>query len=114
MESQQESLIQRAKDDKTVTGTFNVSSPDALDFDYSISGSGSPKPAAVFNDGVNTFIKFNSSVKTMPPLFVRARGKKQVELVNYRIKDNYYIVDRVIDMAEIRISDREKITIKHR
>lgn len=114
VESQQESLIQRAKDDKTVTGTFNVSSPDALDFDYSISGSGSPKPAAVFNDGENTFIKFNSSVKTMPPLFVRARGKKQVELVNYRIKDNYYIVDRVIDMAEIRISDREKVTIKHR
>lgn len=113
VEAQQESIIKKARDEKVVTGTLNVVSPAALDFDYNITGSGT-KPAMVFNDGVNTYIKFDGQAKGLPPLFVRAKDKKQVELVNYKVKDNYYIVDRLIDMAELRYKDNEKVIIKHR
>jgi len=114
IETQQEAASIKALDERVVTGTLNVLSPEMLDFDYQISGSGE-KPVMAFNDGEKTYIKFSGrAIKGMPPLFVRSRNKKEVELVNYRVKDNYYIVDKVIDMAEIRFSDKEKTIIKHK
>ncbi|WP_407396734.1 TrbG/VirB9 family P-type conjugative transfer protein [Anaerovibrio sp.] len=115
VETQQEAAVAQAKNDMVVTGTMSVYSPESLDFDYQIIGGSEQKPVMAFTDGEKTYIKFaGRAIKGMPPLFVRSGGKKEVELVNYRVKDNYYIVDKVIDMAEIRFSDKEKTIIKHK
>lgn len=113
-EDQRDAAMAKIKNEKVVTGTLNVLSPESLDFDYEINGSGD-KPVMAFNDGVKTYIKFSGrAIQGRPPLFVRSKNKNEVELVNYRVKDNYYIVEKVVDMAEIRFSDKEKTIIKHR
>ena len=109
-----ENLIQQKKDEKTITGTLNVSNPEQLNFDYEISGDSNNKPTMVFDDGSKTYIKFKNMTRKMPALFVKEKGKKEVSLVNYKVKDNYYIVDTVFAEAQLRVSDKEIITIKQK
>ena len=70
------------------------------------------KPEMVFDDGEKTLIRFRRTSKTLPALFIRERGHKGVSLANFKVKDNTYILDRVIDKAELRFSDSNIITIE--
>ena len=45
---------------------------------------------------------------------MRAKNRKEMSLVNYTVKDNYYIIDKVFDVAQIRESDKDIVTIKHK
>lgn len=56
-------------------------------------------PKTVFNDGKKTYIQFNNGQDQLPTLFV---GSNQPELVNYRVVGNYFVVDRVIQDAQLR------------
>ena len=104
-------LVQEQKDEKEITGTFS-GSYDSLNFDYSIKAKNSGyKPVMVFDDGEKTIIKFSKMSKKLPALFIREKGKKTVSLANFKVKDNCYIIDRVIDQAELRYSDNESVTI---
>src|SRR3546814_7598818 len=40
-----------------------------------------------------------------PPLFL-VDGKGEAQLVNYRFRDRFYIVDRIFDQAELRFGTR--------
>lgn len=111
-EEMNDNLLQQKKDEKTVTGLLNVSNPEQLNFNYEILGDSDNKPVMVFDDGSKTYIKFKKMTKKMPVLFTKEKGKKEVSLVNYKVKDNYYIVDRLFSEAQLRISDKEMITIK--
>lgn len=78
-----------------------------LDFGYRIRAKGTrPEwmPRRVFTDGRKTYIAFagNLNTKEAPPLFVLS-PKGDAELVNYRQRGNYYIVDQVIGRAELRL-----------
>jgi type IV secretion system protein VirB9 len=42
----------------------------------------------------------------MPPLFVIGPQGKTSELVNYRVRANHMIVDRLFAAAELRLGDR--------
>ena len=80
---------------------------DNLNFKYQISGD-SPdwKPLRAFDDGAKVYIQFPSTIgqSELPPLFVLgSRGDAQ--LVNYRVRSPYYIVDRLFDQAELRLGD---------
>ena len=92
--------------------TFN---PDELRFIYRIKGD-SPnwRPTRVFDDGKKVFIHFPKglAVSEAPPLFITDRHKKQKRLVNYRVKDGYYIVDRLFDFAELRIGEKTQIVVR--
>ena len=59
-------------------------------------------PITVCDDGNKTYIKMPESISSSdaPGLFINDQGK--LELVNYRVKKSYYIVDRVFDKAEMR------------
>ena len=109
-EEQLSNLLQQKND----MGTLNVSNPDQLNFDYEISGNSDCKPTTVFDDGTKTYIKFKDINRKMPVLFAKGKGKKDVSLINYRVKDNYYIVDKIFAEAQLRVSDKEIITIKHK
>ena len=82
-------------------------SVDALNFGYRLSGD-SPrwKPVRVFDDGLKVYIQFPGDVGQgeLPPLFVLGRGG-DAQLVNYRVRAGYYIVDRLFDRAELRLGD---------
>ncbi|NTV99443.1 MAG: P-type conjugative transfer protein TrbG [Chlorobiaceae bacterium] len=60
-------------------------------------------PAKVFDDGMKTFIQFpvEMQYRECPVLF--AIGiKNDTQLVNFRVKKDYYVVDRLFDRAELR------------
>ena len=67
---------------------------------------GSPiwKPVRVFDNGKKTYIQFPDAlaVSEAPALYVLKHG--DLQLVNYRVKDNFYIVDRLFSQAELRIA----------
>ncbi|MDH0624124.1 P-type conjugative transfer protein TrbG [Pseudomonas chengduensis] len=74
-------------------------------FRYAISGSNPPwKPLRAFDDSEKVYIQFPAGIAQgeLPPLFViGAQGDGQ--LVNYRFRAPYYIVDRLFGAAELRL-----------
>ena len=85
-----------------------------LHFGYLISGD-SPlwRPIRAFDDGTQVMIEFPSTIGTgeAPPLFVvGAKGDSQ--LVNYRVRGNYYIVDRMFEAAELRLGEKPQSVVR--
>ena len=78
---------------------------EKIRFRYAVSGSNPPwKPLRAFDDGEKVYIQFPHGIAQgeLPPLFViGARGDGQ--LVNYRFRSPYYIVDRLFGAAELRL-----------
>jgi type IV secretion system protein VirB9 len=78
---------------------------ERLHFRYVVTGDAAPwKPARVFDDQAKVYIEFPPGIGQgeMPPLFViGADGGAQ--LVNYRVRGHYYIVDRLFAAAELRL-----------
>ncbi len=62
------------------------------------------RPTQVFDDGAKVYIEFPRGIAQgeMPPLFVLG-PEGGAELVNYRARQNYYIVDRLFAAAELRL-----------
>ncbi|MDR5727571.1 MAG: P-type conjugative transfer protein TrbG [Terriglobia bacterium] len=85
---------------------------DNLHFDYAISGDNPPwKPVRAFDDGTHVYIEFPAAINQgeAPPLFVMGHGGS-TDLVNYRVRGNYYIVDQLFGSAELRLGqDHQKI-----
>jgi len=77
----------------------------ALNFSYRLSGDKPVwRPVRVFDDGRQLFIEFGEDIATgdMPPLFV-VGGNGEAELVNYRVKGRYMVVDRLFERGELRL-----------
>jgi type IV secretion system protein VirB9 len=85
---------------------------EQLKFRYEVTG-GNPawKPLRAFDDGEKVYIQFPAGIAQgeLPPLFViGAQGDGQ--LVNYRFRAPYYIVDRMFGAAELRLgTDKSQI-----
>jgi len=78
---------------------------EQLHFDYAISGDRPAwRPLRVFDDGAKTYVEFPVTLANVeaPPLFVVGTDGK-AELVNYRLRDRFYVVDRIFDAAELRL-----------
>ncbi|MDC6212965.1 P-type conjugative transfer protein TrbG [Ralstonia solanacearum] len=78
---------------------------EKIRFRYAVNGSNPPwKPLRAFDDGEKVYIQFPPGIAQgeLPPLFViGAQGDGQ--LVNYRFRAPYYIVDRLFGAAELRL-----------
>lgn len=88
--------------------------PDDLNFNYTISGdSYSWKPIRVFDDGQKSFIQMphEMRVSDAPALFLLEDDSEPL-LVNYRVKGDYYILDRIFDEAEMRVGTKRTVTIR--
>ncbi|MGF6227852.1 P-type conjugative transfer protein TrbG [Inquilinus ginsengisoli] len=85
-----------------------------LRFRYRIEGDDPPwRPIQAFDDGAKVYIEFPRGVGQgeMPPLFViGAEGDAQ--LVNYRVRQNYYVVDRLFAAAELRLGAGEQQVVR--
>ncbi|MDA0967492.1 MAG: P-type conjugative transfer protein TrbG [Proteobacteria bacterium] len=83
---------------------------DELDFNYKIKGKKySWKPVRVYNDGAKTFIQFPKSVLTneVPVLFVMSPDG-ETQLVNYRVKKDYFIVDKIFQDAQLVLGTKKQ------
>jgi type IV secretion system protein VirB9 len=82
----------------------------SLRFRYAIEGDSPPwRPLRAFDDGRQVFIEFPRGIGQgeMPPLFVIGpQGEGQ--LVNYRVRQNFLVVDRLFAAAELRLGDRQQ------
>ena len=78
---------------------------ERLRFRYEVTGdNASWKPLRAFDDGEKVYIQFPAGIAQgeLPPLFVVGpTGESQ--LVNYRVRSPYYIVDRLFAAAELRL-----------
>lgn len=88
---------------------------DRLNFRYEITGdSPSWKPLRAFDDGEKVYIQFPSGIGQgeLPPLFV-VGTKGDAQLVNYRVRSPYYIVDRLFSVAELRLGgDKDEKAVR--
>ncbi len=87
---------------------------DALRFGYTISGDRPGwRPLRAFDDGRQTFIEFPATLGQgdAPPLFaIGADGN--AELINYRVRGHFYVVDRLFDVAELRLGTKKQIVVR--
>jgi len=78
---------------------------EQIKFRYAINGDSPPwKPLRAFDDGERVYIQFPVGIAQgeLPPLFVIGpQGDGQ--LVNYRFRSPYYVVDRLFGAAELRL-----------
>ena len=85
-----------------------------LKFRYAITGDEAPwKPVRAFDDGEKVYIEFPSGIAQgeLPPLFVVGpTGESQ--LVNYRTRGSYYIVDRLFGAAELRLGGAHQQVVR--
>jgi type IV secretion system protein VirB9 len=87
---------------------------DQLHFDYQISGDQPAwRPLRAFDDGRQTFIELpaSSAVGEVPPLFV-VDEKGRAQLVNYRLRGRFYVVDRLFDAAELRLGTKRQEVVR--
>ncbi len=83
-------------------------------FRYAISGDNPPwKPLRAFDDGHKVYIEFPRRIDQgeAPPLFVVGTDGGS-ELVNYRMRGNYYIVDRLFAAAELRLGTKPQQVVR--
>jgi type IV secretion system protein VirB9 len=81
---------------------------NSLRFRYAIEGDNPPwRPLRAFDDGKKVYIEFPRGISQgeMPPLFIVGPEGKTSELVNYRVRSNHMIVDRLFAAAELRLGD---------
>lgn len=102
-------LFAISKRNEEVIGTNSIPvdaglSFENLNFRYRIEGRAPWKPLRAFDDGSKVYMQFGTSLPEgeAPPLFV-ASSKGEPALVNYRVKNNTYIVDRLFAVAELRL-----------
>jgi len=87
---------------------------DSLHFNYLISGDAPAwRPLRAFDDGRQTFVEFPASIAVgdAPPLFV-VGPTGEAELVNYRVRGRFYVVDRIFDVAELRLGTKKQQVVR--
>jgi type IV secretion system protein VirB9 len=89
---------------------------DDLNFEYRIEGDTPAwRPVRVFDDGRQVFIQMPAGLAATdaPPLFVLgARG--EAELINYRVRGSYYVVDHLFRAAELRLGTAPQTVVRIR
>jgi type IV secretion system protein VirB9 len=107
----QEHLAKQEQERKEATRIAEVA-PAALEtmnFNYQITGDPAIRPLMVFDDGSKTFIRMNPEVqhRQLPILVAIGRDGKG-EMLNYRVKNDLYIADRLFDRAALILGENKK------
>src|SRR5690606_31063610 len=87
---------------------------EQIKFRYAIAGDNPPwKPLRAFDDGERVYIQMPSGIAQgeLPPLFVIGpQGDGQ--LVNYRYRAPYFVVDRLFGAAELRLGANKAAVVR--
>jgi P-type conjugative transfer protein TrbG len=75
---------------------------------YRISGTTYPwKPKLAFSDKTHVYIKMPEEMKSYEAPVIYIKDGRKLQIVNYRIRNNYYIVDRLFEKAELRCGNKK-------
>jgi len=115
---QEQMREQQAASAAAVQSALGQTSVDHLNFSYKVEAVHARhgprwQPLRVFDDGLKTYIQFpaNLGSSEAPPLFLIG-PKDQAQLVNYRLLGGYYVVDRLIDVAELRLGEKPQTVVR--
>ncbi len=104
-----------AKADDPAVMRLDSLDPGVLNFSYKVAGPNVPwKPVRAFDDGSHVFIQMPAGMKSSEaPALLIAAGDGN-EMVNYRVRGDYYVVDRLFEQAVLvsgvgRAQDRVQI-----
>ena len=85
-----------------------------LNFNYHFVAKERPAwmPRRVFDDSHKTYIEFPESMQDIeaPILYGLSQAKEQ-ETLNYRRHKNFYIIDHLIDVAELMVGGKNSVTV---
>ena len=108
---QQHLAEQKAQETKaTVIAELPPNAVESMYFNYRLKGGDDIiRPVRVFDDGKKTYIQISEAARNReaPVLVVVGPDGKQ-EMVNYRVKDDMYIVDRLFERAELILGSGKK------
>ncbi len=96
---------------EVITASPNINL-DKVNFHYDIAAERyAICPDRIFDDGVHTLIEMPQDIEqnNLPVLYLENNGK--TELVNYRYKHPYYVIDSVIQRAALISSNNKKVII---
>lgn len=115
-EQKREELI-AARDQRQAQSGFLIA-VDHLHFDYQIKGGDDGiRPERVFDDGTKTYIQMSANIANREaPVLIIVSPDGKGEVVNYRVKDQMYIVDRLFEHAQLVLGSgkkAQKVEISH-
>lgn len=112
---------QRQKNESTdnlVLSEDNLVNPRDMHFSYTVSGDTSApfNPTQVFDDGHHVYIQMQSAIssKDLPAFYVLAPDGDTLQLVNFRYKAPFYIIDKIFDKGVLVLGlddNEQRITI---
>ena len=101
--------IQEAKE-KTIVTTGNL---EDHNYNYTVSTKRYDfTPSSIFDDGQKTYFVLKNT-QELPVFYIREKGSKQDQLVNFRIQGNYYIIDRIFEEGVLKLGNK-RIVIKNK
>jgi len=109
--------MQRQQDQRTTIARLPRFAPEALNFNYQIEGDDVPwKPVRAFDDGTHVYIQMPQAMRVTeaPALLVQTRTG-DAALVNYRLRQPYYVVDKLFETALLITGvgkHQERVTIR--
>jgi type IV secretion system protein TrbG len=110
-----ESGLAREESLAQATTASNISI-DKLNFGYGVAViKGRPiwTPTQVFDDGHKTYIRFPKEMleREAPALFV-VSSSNDTQLVNYRARNEFFVVDRLFEQAELRLGQQDQDIVR--
>lgn len=78
-----------------------IQSIENLYFDYSIKGDENMRPVRVVDDGRKTFIQMTPKALVREAPILVVLGPDGTEMVNYRVREDMYIVDRLFERGAL-------------
>ncbi len=91
--------------------------PAQINFAYTVAGANVPwKPVRAFDDGSHVYVQMPAGMKSSEAPALLINASRGTQMVNYRVKGNYYVVDRLFSDA-ILVSgvgrDQDRVTISY-
>ncbi|MEX3581729.1 MAG: P-type conjugative transfer protein TrbG [Burkholderia sp.] len=98
------------RDQEKVVSDFATVSPDKINFDYKIKGNRQKwTPVRVFDDGVRVYIQMPDGFENWEaPVVVVLDESGNTQMVNFRKKDHFFIVDKLFDRAALILNSEGK------
>jgi type IV secretion system protein VirB9 len=106
----------KKKEDETLLANAYNLSPDDLYFGYEITkGKELPwRPVRVFDDGVKTYIEMPAKYKSLEAPVLMFYEGSQLKLINYRVKDRFYVADRIMTKRAVLMAGQSRVVIERR
>jgi type IV secretion system protein VirB9 len=96
--------------------SVRFSYPDDLYFGYTVTkGKELPwRPVRVFDDGVKTYLEMPAKYKSLEAPVLMFYEGKELKLVNYRVKDRFYVADRIMTKKAVLMAGKSRVVIERR